>query len=213
MSQSNVIPPRRLEILKARLIDDLARGTIGELKDCIYVMNEDVIEDGNREGKVTSFNLAVDRKMLLERNWWLGSVEEAVQADDPQDLMIAKFVIVDSPASSGYRLEGIHADTKLASDAAVTKHAIFLSQVDVLVPILGKCIAKKGASFIREQVTVAGHYKYVVCSTKALLFQTVDDIMGGGDQDTYSINMGNCFPWSVDYEKTSTYTGLCFYKI
>lgn len=205
-----MIPVSRLDISKARLLDDLVRGTASELKECIYVINEDVIEEFNNDEKVKSFDLAVDRKALLERGWWLGSVEDPVREDSVDDLMIAKITIVDRPSVSDYKMEGIHADDKL-SDSSFTKHAVFLSQVDTLVPVLGKFVANKISKFLREQIETARHYKYLVCSTNALLFKSVPDVREGAD--TFSVNMGIQFPWKVDYNKTTRYTGLCFYKI
>ncbi len=137
------------------------RGTASELKKCVYVINEDVIEEFNADGKVKSFELAVDRKKLLENHWWLGSVDTPVSQDSVDDLMIARFTIVDRPTVADYKLNGIHVDDDL-SDSSLTKHAFFLTGVDVLVPILGKFIARKAAHFIRDQVEMSRHYKYVV---------------------------------------------------
>ncbi len=207
---SEKVSVEELAISKARLDDALKRGTAAALKKCLYVMNDSVIDESNRDGHVESFDLAVDRQQLLENKWWLGSVNAPVSRDDVSDLIIAKFTLISSPHPSDYKLNGIHSDHGL-SESSVTKHAVFLTHINVLVPVLGKFIAKKGAEFIKEQIEVAHHHIYLVCSTKALLFESVGDVKN--DLGTLSVNMGNCFPWKVDYEKTSTYTGLCFYKI
>jgi len=206
-----MISSQKLKTSKALLVDALVRGTASRIKDCIYVYDRDVIEEINEDDKrVVSFDLAVDREQLLRHGWWLGEVDRPISSSSIEDLIIAKFTIIAAPSVSDYKRTGIHTDDKL-SDSALTEHAIFLSRVETLVPILGKFIAKKAAHFIAEQAAATGHYKFVVCATSNLLFYSVSDVKN--EMGFPSINMGIQFPWKVDYEKTNRYTGLCFYKI